>query len=348
MLHNLRVPFMALLLLLISTPVLAEVVRDLYSAEVEVPDQGATALASGASKALAVVLVKASGSDKVLQEPSIRAELKDARAHVQKYAYRKGRGGDQGLWARYEFEGAYITGLIRDSGALLWTANRPEVLVWGVIEAQGSRQFVSADGDPDAVASLSRAFSSRGLPLKLPVFDLNDTASLSPDQLWRLDSRALRDASIRYNVQHVVGVRVAQLGEDQFVGDWLYISEEDRRERRSTAQSLDELFRDGVALVADDMASRYAVAPVASDGQGVRMMVRGIRAYADYAGVVSSLEKLELIEAANVEYVADDVIVLRLFAQADAFQLAPLIELNRRLQPVPSSDPEMQLSYQWQ
>ena len=312
------------------------------------PDQGASALAAGASEALAVVLVKASGSDRVLQEPSIRAALKDARAKVQQYAYRKNRGGDAGLWARYEFEGAYVTGLIRDSGALLWTANRPEVLVWGVIERQGTRQFVNGDGATDAADSLSRAFSYRGLPLKLPVFDLDDTANLSPDQLWRLDSRALQDASIRYNVEHIVGVRVAQLGEDRFVGDWLYLSEDDRRERRSNAESLDELFRDGVALVADDMASRYAVAPVASASQGLRMMVRGVGTYADYAGVVSSLEKLELIDAANLEYVADDVVVLRIFAQADAVQLAPLIELNRRLQPLPSSDPAMQLSYQWQ
>ena len=78
-------------------------------------------------------------------------------------------------------------------------------------------------------------------------------------------------------------------------------------------------------------------------------------AYADYAAIVSWLESLELVEAADVERVSADHIELRLRAQADAEQLATIIELNKRLEPLPVTpivqpgmDPAPRLSYQWQ
>ncbi len=77
------------------------------------------------------------------------------------------------------------------------------------------------------------------------------------------------------------------------------------------------------------------------------MQVVGVRDYGDYAGVVAWLESLELIEHANVEHIADDRIELRLVAQADASQLASIIELNDRLVPAPVAQTPGVLFYQW-
>ena len=59
------------------------------------------------------------------------------------------------------------------------------------------------------------------------------------------------------------------------------------------------------------------------------------------------LEGLELIDHANVEQIEGEQIELRLHAQADAGQLAAIIELNERLVPVPPTTANSQLSYQW-
>jgi hypothetical protein len=80
----------------------------------------------------------------------------------------------------------------------------------------------------------------------------------------------------------------------------------------------------------------------------VKLSVVGVFSYADYAGSVAWLEGLELIEHANIERIQGDRVELRLHAQADARQLAAIIELNERLVPLPSTDPNDQLSYQWQ
>ena len=84
-----------LLLLLAVASSRADIVRDLYSAQVSVADQSAKALAVASREALAEVLVKVSGSVEVLQNPAIKTALKEARAHVQQYAYSR-EDGSQG------------------------------------------------------------------------------------------------------------------------------------------------------------------------------------------------------------------------------------------------------------
>jgi hypothetical protein len=114
------------------------------------------------------------------------------------------------------------------------------------------------------------------------------------------------------------------------------------------AESVAVFLGEGIALVAEEMAGRYAVAASGVDLGGISMSVAGVEGYSDYAKIVAWLEGLELIEHANVEFIRGDEIQLRLIAQADADQLREIIELNRRLQPLVSIAGGDQLIYQWQ
>jgi uncharacterized protein len=347
------------LLLLATVATRAEIVRDLYAAEVPVASQTSAARDRAARVALAQVLVKVSGRAEVLQNPSISAALKGAGKHVQKYAYNRDRGPEGELTARFEFDGSYVTRLITEAQAPLWTANRPLVLVWLVIEDANGRQFVNWDSTPELAAPLMREFSRRGVPVQLPLFDLVDATAISPDQVWRLDSTILLAASGRYNVKDVLGGRLATLSNGSVAGDWLYLYGDNRLDRSGTVDNPQLFFENGVALVAEEMASRYAVAPSATaTEEGLSMSVAGVNNYADYAGVVAWLESLELVEHANVTRITGDRIELRVVAQADAVQLAALIELNERFVPEPATAPDPALypaavdpnplSYRWQ
>jgi hypothetical protein len=77
------------------------------------------------------------------------------------------------------------------------------------------------------------------------------------------------------------------------------------------------------------------------------VQVTGVSSYSDYADIVSWLEGLELIEYANVESIHGDTLRFNLVAQADAEQLAVIIELNKKLRPVRLPDASVQLSYMW-
>ena len=324
----------------------AEVVADLYSAEVPVASQSSAALKKGSRAALADVLVKVSGSTGLLGNPVIKAALAKSRSQVMKYGYSLNQPASGEMMMRFEFDRSYITELIIEAGAPLWTANRPAVLVWLVVEDASGRRFASQDSDPELVAALRAEFSRRGVPLQLPLYDLADSAALTPDAAWRLNRTALLAASRRYDVQDILAGRFATGSAGDLNGDWVYLNDGNVRERSVKAAATESYLRDGVAMVAEDMASRYAVAPT-SGGGGLEMSVAGVASYADYAAVVAWLESIELIEHANVEWVRGDVIQLRLQAQVDATQLAGILQLNEQLVPVPGMDAGSQLSYQW-
>ena len=335
-------------LCLAASPVPAETVRDLYSSQVPVADQSEEALSSASRKALAEVMVKVSGRRDVLDNPDVRAALRQARQHVLQYAYARGKSDEVPLEARFEFDSNWVVEVLTAAGEPLWTANRPLVLVWMLVEEEGDRYFVNQEASPELATLVLEEFGRRGVPVRLPLFDLADAAALSPAQAWRLDGAALKAASARYDVEDFIAGRMVALSTGTATGDWSYFYGDDRSDRSYSATGAEDFVRRGVSLVAESMASRYAIAPTGSDPGGVTLSVQGIQRYSDYASVVAWLEGLEVIQHANLEQVTDDVIVIRLAASADPAQLAKLFELNQRLMSIPPSAPHIQLSYQWQ
>ncbi len=334
----------------------AEVVADLHSASVPVANQSSEALTAAARVALAEVLVKVSGSRDLLQKPVIVAALDDARNRVQQYGYERNDPPSSGLSLRFVFDGPYVTNLVKRAGAPLWTANRPTVLAWVVVEDEQGRHFINRDSAPREAQMLVEEFSRRGVPVQLPVFDLADTTAVSPDDAWRLDATVIQAGSARYNVQDVLAGRLASLSDGKSLGDWSYFNHDEHTNLSVTVPDLQTFLREGVNVVASEMAARYAVAPTGGGSAGVRVSITGVSSYADYAAIVKWLEGLELVDHANVEQVQGDRIELLLQAQADAAHLATTIELNNRLVPVPMTGTESasgigtaptQLNYQW-
>lgn len=332
-------------LLMFSSTLSAEVVQNLHSAQVPVTDQSNTSLASASQDALAEVLVKVSGSEDVLQHPQIVAALPEARGHVQQYAYARDERGGDGLYARFEFEGSYVNRLLTQARLPLWTANRPRVLVWMVAEIDDSRRFVSLAETPDLAAQLIAAFERRGVPIQLPLFDLADATAIAVDDIWEQRGPVIQAASGRYDADNLLVGRAVVVSSGQWTGDWSYLYGNHRLDRSSQAPGPVGFMRDGVALAAEEMASRYAVAPTGVADDRVHLVVNGVFVFSDYTAIVSWLESLELIAHANVESISGDRVQFGLDAVADAAQLASVIELNDRLQPLESLPGE--LVYQW-
>jgi hypothetical protein len=338
----------SLLVLLLAGNAWAEMVRDLHSATVPVENQGSTALTAASREALADVLVKVSGSSQLLRNPVIVNALKDSRNHVQQYTYVRNEAPEQGYSVLFEFDGAYVTDLVRQAGAPLWTASRPVVLAWVVVEDEEGRHFIDKDNSPEQATLLLEEFARRGVPVQLPVFDLMDMAALSTDDAWRMDAAAIQSASARYSAQDVVVGRLASLVGDKSAGDWSYFYQGSRVNRSVTVPDLQTFLRDGVNVVAGEMSARYAVVSTAGEDGELRMSVSGVTSYSEYAAIARWLNDLELVDEAIVERVQGDRVNFRLQAKADATQLEAIIGLNEHLLPAPAADVTTPLSYRWQ
>ena len=332
--------------------VAAELVRDLYAADVPVADQSSSELARAAAEGLAQVLVKVSGSVEVLSLSPVEQALGNARSRVRQYSYSRieplsgPAGSATGLAARVEFDPVQVRELLAGASAPIWTATRPAVLVWLVIEDGYGRRFANPDMDQALLAGLVEGFHRRGVPVRWPLFDLADTAALDPDEAWRLPANLLLAASERYRTTEILAGRIAVLTSGEIAGDWAYFSGTGRQDRGVVRTSATEFLETGVAMVAEDMASRFALVASGGASEGLAMVVSGITSYADYAAVLSWLESLEPIARAQVTAVAGDTLSLVLEADADVAQLAGIIELNPRLLPGSAAAPGG-LNYRW-
>ena len=336
------------LIFLVASPVYAAVVKNLYEAEVAITDHGKKALEEASLAALSEVLVKASGSIEVLQNPGIAAELVSARSYVQQYAYNRDQDASGDLTARFEFDESVISRLITDSGAPLWSANRPPVVVWIAVQGPHGRQLASRDATPEMMLNLQQDFARRGIPARFPLLDLQDTAALSIDEVWGLQSSPMIQASGRYGVEDILAARVTVLSTGEWVGDWTYMSKNNRVDRSVGADSLEMFITAGVSLVAEQMARKYAIVAAGSDDDSILISISGVNNYVQYVDLVAWLESLELIKHANVEKIQAGQVELRLISRAQANQLRKTIELNKNLLPVSPTAANHQLSYQWQ
>jgi len=335
------------LIALICSAANAAVVENLYEAEVPVRDHGAQALAEASLLALQQVFIKVSGSVSVLENPLILAELEQARSYVQQYSYTRDQDVDGDLSAKFEFDGSVISRMVVKSGAPLWTANRPTVLVWMAVQNADGRRLVGTDAAPDVLQAVQSSFSARGVPQRAPLLDIEDTQAVRVDDVWRLREAPLLSASNRYGIRDVLAGRVTELSTGEWLGDWAYLAGSHRIDRTVSADSMESFLASGAALVAEEMAEKYAVAASHNETTGVLMSVQGVDSYTDYAQIVKWLESLELIQHANVEKIEGSEVVIRLAAQAQAARLRKIIELNRKLAPLSNASNGLELSYQW-
>lgn len=346
--HLLMCLVACLALLALPTGAQAAIVPDLYSAQVPVADRSAQALAEGSKAALAQVFVKVSGSSGVLNSPEVKAALKSARSRVQTFVYTSGGGADELPQVRFEFDAGYVTDLVRESGAPLWTANRPAVLAWVVLQDDNRQRFVTEDEDPDLLRALKAEFSRRGLLLQLPLLDLKDASALSAADAWSRVGSKLRSASKRYSVNDIAVARVRTGVDGEYSADWAYLYGSERETAASRTGEASAVMSRGANLVADSMASRYAVEPSSGEMQVVRMGVSGVFEYADYAGIVRWLRSLEPISYANLERMQGDKLTLVLGTRANPASLRSIIELNDKLVLEQAGDTFMPLNYRWQ
>lgn len=334
-----------LLSLAICASAHAVLMTDLYTGRAKIDGAEQSVSAEAAAQALAQVFVKVSGSSNVLRRAEIKAALAQAQAHMERYSYLSLDGGGRELEA--VFNDRWVNSVIAKAGVPLWTANRPGVLAWVVLERNGQREFVHPQSNATQFSALQRAFGARGLPLETPLYDLKDSAAFTPDKAWGMVSGTLRDVSARYDRENILAGRFVLQDDGSWSGDWAYISPQGRRDLRDRGQSFADVATAAAALVAEPMASRYAVATSGKDAAAVTLHVTGIRSYADYAQVMQLLERIELIERVDVIRVADDTLSVSLEAQTSTSGLAGLLELNRQMTPMEGAQVHGELSYQW-
>lgn len=300
-------PWILLPLLLALVGAAAANPAALYQAEVEVADEGSAARNAALSEMLAGVLVRATGNAAIAGQAGAREVIAAAPSLVEQYRYRAvERDGAvvRLLWAR--FDRAAVERMLRERGIAVWN-QRPRVLLWLATEQGAQRRLLRLDEVPDARAAVLATAGERGMPLQLPLLDLEDQAQLTPADLWSDYQAAIRRASERYPHDQVLTGRLRALGGGRWSGTWTLAGRSGQPQAFDTAPlPLAEALAAGVDRAQDLLAARFApvAGGVASGSTAVRFV--DVADLDGYARLVRLLDGLDGVAAVALDRVEGD------------------------------------------
>ncbi|MCX2889611.1 MULTISPECIES: DUF2066 domain-containing protein [unclassified Pseudomonas] len=283
-------------LALMSASVMAENVSGLYQVREPVSGQGAEARTAATAKALDTLVLRLTGDPKAAQNPALAELRKDPQQVINQVGSEAGPPES----VLVEFDPGSTERALRKAGLALWGSNRPSILGWWLYDSAEGSNLV---GDGQASAQpLRRAAQHRGLPLRLPLADLQEQLVANAKQLEASDPAPLRQAAERYGADALLAVH-AQEADGKWQGKWqLWLG--DQREQGSAEGADQAALADAVMLaVSTRLAPRYVTRPGASSQLQLQVQGMNLQRYAELARVLEPYgPRLQLAEGTTLTY----------------------------------------------
>ncbi|MFT5717299.1 MAG: hypothetical protein ACI9T7_001490 [Oleiphilaceae bacterium] len=317
-----------------SMPVNAVQINKLYSASVPIASQQKQDRLQAFDQALSIVLVKASGQFNEITGPGFINTLLPAEPIVQTFSYRENPAyqkfiqsqssleGDKGLEKNEDpnaiesinsplpylldvsFAQSIVEKKMTDHGLPIWGRVRPSVLVWVAYEQKGERSIVGTSDTSALVEQLLLLGEQRGVPLYLPVADLQDVSGIEIDDLWGLFPESVEQASKRYNADAVVMMRVYESENGLWSGNWSLNLKQTFEVGAQYSSSLPKLLEVLVSDLAEKLSSHYAVSKIPGEEGGVfDLEVDQVNTFADYSDIQRYLTSLPPVAAMKMNWV---------------------------------------------
>lgn len=295
-----------LVLVVTAVPCGAVEVRGLYEARVPVLGQDRKERNEAIERAFAEVLVRVSGRGAIGTVPGLAERLPQANRYVQQFRYRAITPPPaqpaapaepvptQILWVR--FDAKSVNRLLRQFGLPVWGATRPATLAWVVVDDQGRRRILSNDMQHPVRDLIDERARRRGLPLQLPLYDLQDRAAVRISDVWGNFEDAILQASTRYQTEAVLVGRVYRGFGDVWNARWTLYSDGQRQDWEFRSLELAEVVLPGVDQTVETLAARFAQVNQDRASNDLTIAISGVRTLADYRRVADYLAKLSDVE----------------------------------------------------
>ena len=350
------------LLLVVAQKLDAVTLENLYQAEVLSESQSDEQRRIDASEGLSQVLMRVSGRSDILQNPVIVAALKTPEQYYSEFSYARVEAVNDAAAAlpqpgldplpaetprqvmRIRFAPSLIAKILREADLPVWGSNRPSVLSWMAIDDESGRQ-VLGEANPSLFAkTLNQAARARGVPLLLPLWDLEDSRGVSSSEIWGRFLGRIEAASKRYSPDKILVFRAESEFSNQWRGDWSLGEGGQWRSGTVYGESQAQLATALVGVLASVLSEQYAVTSTRSE---VRLTVEGITEIQDYAEVSRYLEGLTQVMSVQPVRILTDMVEFKLRSEGEVQQIIDVIALDRKLTLLRLDESSSTLWYRW-
>jgi hypothetical protein len=300
------------------------------------------------SEAMREVLIKVSGSTSTTNPASIRRALNNPEPFVESWkteANIQRLNPDEVVSELREviaievsFYESEIQRLLDENNIPIWPVNRPETLVWMVVEDELEGRRILGDDDVAAGSTVNAVQSfadERGLPLLFPLLDLEDQLRLNVSKLWELDEAAIINASRRYQAESILALRVYRALSGEILAKSLYFFRDNIFSYEEFELNEEGFLRGSINLATNELSQYYSVLISGRENSvSVSMQVDGINSPGSYATLLNYLNDLEGIASFQLIRVNASSLILELETGGQLRQLVETIALEPSLQEV--------------
>ena len=316
------------------------------------------------SEAMREVLIKVSGLTSTINPASIRRALNNPEPFVESF---KTQATIQPLnpeevvselreviAIEVNFYESEIQRLLDENNIPIWPINRPETLVWLIVEGElEERQILGGDNlRAGAIAGTLKGFADeRGLPLLFPLLDLEDQLRLDVNALWELDEMAIMNASRRYQAESILALRIYRSLSGEIFARSLYFFRDNVFSYEEFELSEEDFIRGSVNLATNELSQYYSVLISGTESSvKVNMQVDGINSTEDYSQLLKYLSALNGVKSFQLTRVQNSSLSLELDTGGQLRQLVETIALESFLQEVAElrrTDEAVSMHYRW-
>ena len=286
----------------------ADVIDWLYDVEVPVATQSSSDTRAAAARALATVLTRVTGLKVIPRNPMVTTALRNPGRFYARYRFVRKAGGakdamDQQTVLEVGFDPRTIQDLVRSAALPIWSANRPSVLAWIVLEEDVPSLAASDDTTP-WVRTIKARSRDRGLLVQLPLMDLVDRERISGSTVSGGFSEQILGASERYGAQYVLTARIWMDGGGLWRGVGGLMFEGRQTNFAHEGETRDQVCEKVLDAVADELVQRFVVFGLHTEG--ISIWVSGITSVSEYGSLLRYLQSLEFIDRVDVAEVSID------------------------------------------
>lgn len=270
----------------------------LYRADVAVAGRDEAARAQAFRRGLEQVLRRVVRTED-LGSAAMRTVLAKPEACVLQFEYTGGyRDGNPVL--SVDFDPDRVRQLLHKQGIDVWGSERPEVLAWISLEDSQPPRILNPEAMPDLDRLLQELAADAGLPLILPLGDLEDEQSLNPGDIATGNVGRILGASARYETPAILAGRLTRKAGGGFQADWRLYRGQREEVWQIQAGDLRGALNSGLAGVHARLAGQL-IPPRTGGTASLELRVVGIASLDDsnrvaaYLGKLTPVTKVELL-----------------------------------------------------
>ncbi len=308
-----------------------------FFARVDVADRSGASRAEGQQQALAAVLVKLTGHAEEVARVATPAVLERAASMLEQFRFIPGLPQ---LQLEAHFNPRLVQQLAAELGLPVWPLERGQTLVWVVYDLGDGNGRQLVDDNTPAHDALRQALvdgaANSAVPIILPQWSQESEAPVPLRAVWGGFVGELEAASEDYATPNVMAGRVYPT-QNGWRSEWTLDTGDGQQPRWSAAgDDIGAAIDRGLAGMAERLADRYVTdlsAGYGGEGRTIRLMVRGVDSAERYGALLSYLNGLSVIQAADPVAAQGDQVELELDSRTSLEGLRQVFRLANVLAP---------------